>query len=133
MRMQLGGHHCKLLIQLWKEEILGCVVTTRCVTGSVYFKLTQNRKGKRLGGLWTTEPLGKTMKPKRSFLKTRCRVLIVSRQRNDFNVKATNRPPAPVARQFHVLGRLRRRQFCQDITDTAGQVLRHQSGIVPFA
>ena len=81
------------------------------------------------------------MKPKRSFLKTRCGVLIVSRQRNDFNMKATNRPPAlvalqrmqPVARQFHVLGRLRRRQFCQDITDTAGQVLRHQSGIVPFA
>ena len=23
MRVQLGGHHCKLLIQLWKEEILG--------------------------------------------------------------------------------------------------------------
>ena len=39
-----------------------------------------------------TEPLGKTKKPKRSFLKTRCRVPIVSRQRNDFNVKATNRP-----------------------------------------
>ena len=75
-----------------ERENLGCVVTTRCVTGSVYFQLTQNRKGKRLGGLWTAEPLGKTMKPKRSFLKTRCRVLIVSRQRNDFNVKATNRP-----------------------------------------
>ena len=51
-----------------------------------------NRKGKRLGGLWTAEPLGKTKKPKRSFLKTRCRGLIVSRQCNDFNVKATNRP-----------------------------------------
>ena len=38
----------------------------------------------------------------------------------------------PVARQFHVLGRLRRRPFRQDTTDTAGQVLRHQSGIVPF-
>ena len=38
----------------------------------------------------------------------------------------------PVAGQFHVLGRLRRRQFRQDATDTAGQVLRHQSGIVPF-
>ena len=38
------------------------------------------------------EPLGKTKKPKRSFLKTRCRGLIVSRQRNDFNVKAINRP-----------------------------------------
>ena len=32
--------------------------------------------------------------------------------------------PAPVAGQFHVLGRLRRRQFRQDATDTAGQVLR---------
>ena len=40
--------------------------------------------------------------------------------------------PGPVARQFHVLGRLRRRPFRQDTTDTAGQVLRHQSGIVPF-
>ena len=59
---------------------------------SVYFKLTRNRKGKRLGTPLATEPLGKTKKPKRSFLKTRCRGLIVSRQRNDFNVKATNRP-----------------------------------------
>ena len=37
-----------------------------------------------------------------------------------------------VARQSHVLGRLRRRQFCQDTTDTASQVLRRQPGIVPF-
>ena len=59
---------------------------------SVYFKLTRNRKGKRLGTPLATEPLGKTKKPKRSFLKTRCRGLIVSRQRNDFNVKAINRP-----------------------------------------
>ena len=38
----------------------------------------------------------------------------------------------PVAGQFHVLVRLRRRQFRQDATGTAGQVLRHPSGIVPF-
>ena len=69
-----------------------CVVTTRCVTGSVYFKLTENRKGKRLGAPLATEPLGKTKKPQRSSLKTRCRVAIVARQRNYFNVKATNRP-----------------------------------------
>ena len=37
-----------------------------------------------------------------------------------------------VAGQVHVLGRLRRRQFCQDATDTASQGLRYQSGIVPF-
>ena len=56
------------------------------------FLAHQNRKGKRLGGLWRAEPLGKTEKPKRSFLETRCRGLIVSRQRNYFNVKAINRP-----------------------------------------
>ena len=37
----------------------------------------------------------KTQNPKRSSLKTRYRVFIVSRQRNDFNVKATNRPDDP--------------------------------------
>ena len=37
----------------------------------------------------------------------------------------------PVAGQFHVVGRLRCRRFRQDATDTAGQVLWHQSGIVP--
>ena len=37
----------------------------------------------------------------------------------------------PVAGQVHVLGRLRR-QLCQDATDTAGQELRQQSGIIPF-
>ena len=35
----------------------------------------------------------------------------------------------PVVRQCHVVGRLRRRRFRQD---TAGEVLRHPSGIVPF-
>ena len=38
----------------------------------------------------------------------------------------------PVAMQSHALGRLRRRPFRQDATDTEGQVLRQPSGIVPF-
>ena len=38
----------------------------------------------------------------------------------------------PVARQVHVLSRLRRIQFRQDATDTTNKRLRHRSGIVLF-